>query len=111
MAPLAAEHGDPELRMAVRVSKASHPYLADHAIGGVPVVPVVLAAEWFARVASALRPDLQLAAVNDVKVLRGIKLSGFESDGDWFEVIAREASNGTGALVTLELRGAKDALH
>ena len=49
--------------LEVRVDAASHPYLADHASPDVPVVPVVLALEWFARAPRPCRPDLACASV------------------------------------------------
>ena len=57
------------------------------------------------------RPDLHLGRLEDVKVLRGIKLQGFEGVGDWLEIRATEISNGAGAEVTVEVRGAGDAVH
>jgi hypothetical protein len=112
-------HGDgplgakvvPHATVEVRVDAKSHPYLADHRIAGVPVVPMVLAVEWFLRAARACRPDLVLAAVKQVKVLRGIKLEGFDGAGDRFVVIAKQRSNGNGAEVGVELRGKNDVLH
>ncbi len=101
--------GDTEVRFDYVVTKESHPWLADHSIQGKPVVPVVLATEWFARAARATRPDLELVAVRDIKVLRGIRLSNFE-DGQAFTVTSRQLSNGNGALVGLELRSG-DTLH
>jgi hypothetical protein len=101
----------PQATVEVRVSKDSHPYLADHSIAGVPVVPMVLAVEWFLRAARACRPDLVLAAVKQVKVLRGIKLEGFAGEGDRFVVTAHLLSNGVGAEIGVELRGKNNVLH
>ncbi|MDP3569702.1 MAG: SDR family NAD(P)-dependent oxidoreductase, partial [Archangium sp.] len=101
----------PSATVEVRVDSKSHPYLADHAIAGVPVVPMVLAVEWFLRAARACRPDLVLAAVKQVKVLRGIKLDGFGGAGDRFVISARQLSNGSGAEIGVELRGKGDLLH
>ncbi len=71
-----------EFALDLVVNRGSHPYLAAHAMGGTPVVPVVLAVEWFARVARALRPDLHLARLHDLRVLKGIRLDGFNDGGD-----------------------------
>ncbi len=101
----------PSATLEVRVDSKSHPYLADHAIAGVPVVPMVLAVEWFLRAARACRPDLVLAAVKQVKVLRGIKLDGFSQAGDRFVISAKQLSNGSGAEIGVELRGKGDVLH
>ena len=116
---IGGSHGDgalgakviPQATVEVRVDQRSHPYLADHRLGGVPVVPMVLAVEWFLRAAQACRPDLVTAAVKQVKVLRGIKLDGFEGAGDRFSITARQLSNGAGAELGLELRGKGDVLH
>ncbi|WP_437624330.1 SDR family NAD(P)-dependent oxidoreductase [Sorangium sp. So ce1151] len=106
---------DPDHRrrvaLAVRADRATHPYLADHAINGVPVVPVVIALEWFARAARACRPDLVVTEFRDVKVLRGIKLAAYESGGEVFRVDCREVTNGQGSVLAAELRGPQGALH
>ncbi len=96
---------------SVRVNAASYPMLRDHVIAGRPVIPVALVIEWFARAARAIRSDLHFTGLNDLKVLRGIKLENYESQGDPFTVRARQLSNGNGALLALELRGEGDALH
>ncbi|WP_437836304.1 SDR family NAD(P)-dependent oxidoreductase [Sorangium sp. So ce1153] len=109
-APDAADHGR-RVALAVRADRATHPYLGDHAINGVPVVPVVIALEWFARAARACRPDLVVTQFRDVRVLRGIKLAAYESGGEVFRVDCREVSNGHGAVLAAELRGPQGALH
>jgi hypothetical protein len=101
----------PQATVEVRVDVHSHPQLGDHRIGGVPVVPMVLAVEWFLRAARACRPDLVLAAVKQVKVLRGIKLEGYAGAGDRYVVTAKQLSNGNGAEIGVELRGKGDVLH
>jgi hypothetical protein len=101
----------PRATVEVCVDHISHPHLADHSIAGVPVVPMVLAVEWFLRAARACRPDLVLAAVNEVKVLRGIKLEKYLTDGDRFVVTAHQIANGSGATIGVELRGANKVLH
>jgi acyl carrier protein len=101
----------PQATVEVRVDQHSHPHLADHSIAGVPVVPMVLAVEWFLRAARACRPDLVPAAVKQVKVLRGIKLGGFAAAGNRFVVSAHLLSNGMGAEIGVELRGKDNVLH
>ncbi|XXX78507.1 SDR family NAD(P)-dependent oxidoreductase [Sorangium sp. So ce134] len=110
-ASLAAEGHGRRVALAVRADRATHPYLGDHAINGVPVVPVVIALEWFARAARACRPDLVVTELRDVRVLRGIKLAAYESGGEVFRVDCREVSNGHGAVLAAELRGPQGALH
>ncbi|MEW5848464.1 MAG: SDR family oxidoreductase [Myxococcota bacterium] len=92
----------------VSVDSQSHPYLADHRVGGKPVVPVALAMEWFARAAREWCPAGALR-LRDVKVLRGIKLEHFANGGDRFAVQCKPLGNGNG--LALELRGRDGALH
>lgn len=102
---------EPHATLEVRVDQRSHPYLADHSINGVAVVPMVLAVEWFLRAARACYPNLVLAAVQQVKVLRGIKLKGYAERGDRFIVGARLISSATGKMLGVELRGEGNVLH
>ncbi len=95
--------------LEVQVQRAGHAYLAGHAVNGEPVVPVVLVAEWLARAARSFRPGLTLIALHDLAVLKGIRLGGFEHDGDRFRIEARPApaetrlSKGTSELQLLLL--------
>jgi NAD(P)-dependent dehydrogenase (short-subunit alcohol dehydrogenase family) len=72
-----------ETRFAVHVDSDSYPYLIDHSIENVPVLPVVLALEWFARAAVALCPGLAVAACRNVRLFRGVPLPQFEDGGHW----------------------------
>ena len=66
------------LSVDVMVGRSTHPYLGDHVIEGVPVVPVALAIEWFSRTARAFCPELELAGLREVNVLRGLSLHEFD---------------------------------
>lgn len=72
-----------ETTLAVHVDASSHPYLVDHAVEDVPVLPVVLVLEWFARAARALAPGLAVAACRQLRVFRGVPLQRFHDGGDW----------------------------
>ena len=95
----------------VIVDRASHPHLESHAIDGVVVVPVVMALEWFARAAGAYRPDLQLAGLSNLEVLKGIRLTKYDGTGDHLVVRCKQVSNGDGATLALELLGNDGAKH
>ncbi len=94
--------------LEVVVTAASHPFLIDHAIDDVPVLPVVMALEWFTRAARAARPGLELAVCRDVRVMKGARLLRYSNGGDPFTVLCREIEAGR---LALELRGADDTLH
>jgi hypothetical protein len=96
-------YSEPTVDLQVDVSRRSHPFLADHAIGGKPVVPVALALEWMLRGARACRPDLAVAALRDIKVMRGIKLENFDFAGDRLRVVARQLANGNGATLAVAI--------
>ncbi|MCZ7681771.1 MAG: SDR family oxidoreductase [Sandaracinaceae bacterium] len=99
-----------EHRVEIRVSRGTHPYLVDHAVAGAPVVPVVLVVDWIARAARGLKPELVVARVRDVAVLRGITLSRFDQ-GERFTIVLRLVSNGHGATYAAELRDARGACY
>jgi NAD(P)-dependent dehydrogenase (short-subunit alcohol dehydrogenase family) len=99
------------LELEVHLDRRTHGYLADHSIAGTVVVPVVLAVEWFSRIARAFRPDLHLRAITDVRVLRGIKLHKFDDGGDRLRLRCKQLSNGDGAILGLEILGTDGALH
>jgi acyl transferase domain-containing protein len=96
--------------LELRVRRETHAYLEGHAIGGTPVVPVVLAAEWFSRGARCFRPGLSLVALHDLNVLKGIRLNSFDNGGDRFVIRGIHLPNSNGSML-LELRGPGDTLH
>ncbi len=81
-------------QMAFRVDNTTHPHLVDHAVGIVPVVPVVYAMEWFARAAAAHRPDLHIVELSDLRVLKGLVIDGF-ADGAGLDVVVTVTDLGT----------------
>jgi hypothetical protein len=93
----------------VLVNARTHPYLADHSIEGAPVLPVVMAMEWFARAAKAARPELEVVALHDLRVLRGARLARFGNGGDRFTVTCRPVADTN--RFELELRGAEGVIH
>lgn len=97
--------------LEVKVWRGSHAWLEGHAIKGIPVVPVVLAAEWLSRAARSFRPGLALAALHDVKVLKGIRLGGFDDGGDRFVIQARPLAGEKGTWLQLDVRGASGTHH
>jgi hypothetical protein len=93
------------------VSSATSPHLASHAVKGVPVFPVALALEAFARIARSTRPDLRLSAIKDLKVLKGIRIEDFEGKGTRLEISCEQVSNGSGARLACELRSPGGPVH
>ncbi|HXQ74611.1 MAG TPA: SDR family oxidoreductase, partial [Pyrinomonadaceae bacterium] len=98
-------------RVEISVTAQSHPYLADHRLGDVVVIPVVMALEWMLRGARASRPDLIATAVRNLRVLSGIKIHDFDRAVEFLVVNCREISNGNGSELSVELRGRNGTLH
>ncbi len=97
------------LELALKVDRTSHPYLGGHSINGTPVVPMVLVMEWFSRAARSFRPEMSLASIHDIQVLKGIRLEHFDSGGDRFVVVLK-SSPGCDHL-ELRLDGANGTPH
>jgi hypothetical protein len=93
----------------VRLSARTHPYLADHDIAGVAVLPVTMALEWFARAAAGWRASADgVTVLRDVRVLDKLVLPRLAAPGHRLTVHGRPRAD---AAWDLELRGDEEALH
>ncbi|HQY65516.1 MAG TPA: SDR family oxidoreductase, partial [Polyangiaceae bacterium] len=110
---LLGESGGVRARVELTVSASTHPQLASHRIQGKPVLPMVLAVEWFARLARALFPERASVQLRDVRVVRGVTLAGFDDAGDRFTLTASpgKAAQTAHKGVVLELRDAAGAVR
>ena len=93
--------------LEITVARASHAYLEGHAINGQPVLPLVLAAEWLSRAARSFRPGLPQAALHEIKVLKGIRLGGFENGGDRLTIQATPLPSERGVQMQMQIRDSK----
>ena len=66
---------------AVHLNASQQPWMEDHSILGVPVLPAVFAAELMIEIAQQACPGRVVSEVRDLRVLRGLKLDRFESGG------------------------------
>jgi hypothetical protein len=99
------------LTMELRLDRTSHSFLSGHSIRGTAVVPVVLAVSWLSRMAESFRPDLELAAIEQIKVLKGIRLDGFDGSGDRVVLTCQQVENGDGAMLSLEVKSPEGVPH
>jgi KR domain/Polyketide synthase dehydratase len=87
------------------IDRESHTFLDGHRIKGIPVVPVALVLEWFARAARAFRPTLHLGAIRDVVILRGIRLTEFDQGKtQHFVLRAQRIANGASLHLGMTLQ-------
>ena len=68
------EAGDGVARGVREMSRSSDPWVLDHAIDGVPVLPGVIGLECMAAVAAELAPDLAYHGARNVRFLAPVKL-------------------------------------
>ena len=94
----------PVRELRVRIDHRSHPFLADHRIQDVPVLPAVEALELFLRCAVAQESAPSRFVCSNLKVLRGIRLDRFDGEGNLLFVRPR----GDGVF---ELTGPDGARH
>ena len=98
-----SQGGEDTVTMDVLVSRESHSFLDSHVVAGKAVLPVVLALEWFHRLARAYRPDLEVVACRDLKVLNGIRLERYGHGVEAFRLGCRLLTNGSGCELALSL--------
>lgn len=94
----------------VHVSSLTHPYLFDHQIAGVPVLPMALALEWITGVARTHQPDATALTLHDVTVLHGVRLPGLADVGHRL-VIHGAPDAADASRLSLELAGADGRPH
>jgi len=73
---LTLEHPDGVMELPYRLSLSQSPYLDDHRLDGVPVVPAAVALELLAEFVQAGWPELTLSEVQDLRVLNGLTMPG-----------------------------------
>ena len=76
----------PNRELRIRIDQHSHPFLADHTIQDMPVLPTVEALEFFLRCARAQGNQSGPLVCTGLKVLRGVKLDQFTTGGNLFFV-------------------------
>jgi hypothetical protein len=111
----AAERSAPPLALLFEreVGTENHPVLRSHVIGGQAVVPLALMAEWFGHGALHENPGLMLHGLEDLQILKGIRLG---ADPQLIRVLAAKARRRNGLFeVDLELRNGagqgRDIIH
>jgi hypothetical protein len=89
-------------RGEVLIDAATLPHLEDHRVRGTVVLPVVMAVEWFARMAAPGPVSL-----HDVHVRRGVLLPAYGRAAERAEIVATPAPAGA----TFELKDASGAVR
>ncbi|MFE2943946.1 SDR family NAD(P)-dependent oxidoreductase [Streptomyces sp. NPDC059255] len=102
--------GDPPpAQLLVRADTMAH--LADHAIAGVPVLPVAMVLNWFAGAATAWRPDAGPLVLRDLRVYKKFALPELAGEGHRLTVHGSRGAAGSAAGLEAELRGADGVAH
>jgi acyl transferase domain-containing protein/NADP-dependent 3-hydroxy acid dehydrogenase YdfG len=90
----------------VTVVEPAYAYLADHQLGGVPVVPVATVLDWFVGAARAWRPSATPIVLRDLRVLDKITLPQLADGGHRLILRGRLAAAEDGEVLDLDLRDA-----
>ena len=101
--PAPADRGGTAI--ARQLTLPDDPWLGQHRIGGVPVLPLALAAELAAEAAALVWPDWQVSGLCDLRLLSGLRLED-DAPRD-IDIVAYGAEHGdpTGFAARVELRG------
>lgn len=81
-------------RLEIRVDAERYPELADHAVEGPPVVPVVMVTEWMLSALAGVLPGCRNLALEDLRVRRGLAVEGWPASGLDLAVTATPSSEG-----------------
>ncbi|MEU1214512.1 SDR family NAD(P)-dependent oxidoreductase [Streptomyces sp. NPDC005791] len=109
--PVTPAAGTDPVAAQVRVSAHSHPYLADHAVADVPVLPVAVALDRFAAAAAVWRPDAGHLVLRDLRVFSKVTLPDLEGAGHRLTLNGRRAATGSPSAVEAELAGQEGTPH
>jgi hypothetical protein len=88
----------------VTVVDPGYGYLADHEIGGVPVVPMATVLDWFVGAAHAWRPAGGETVIRDLRVLDKISLPSLHGTGHRLILRGQPATAEDGPVLDLDLR-------
>ncbi|MEU0522377.1 SDR family NAD(P)-dependent oxidoreductase [Streptomyces niveus] len=102
--------GDPR-RAELLVRADSQPQLADHALAGVPVLPVAMVLNWFAGAATAWLPDAGSLVLRDLRVYQKCTLPELAGTGHRLTVQGGRDAAGSPAGLEAELRGESGVAH
>ncbi|TXL90026.1 type I polyketide synthase [Streptomyces sp. IB2014 016-6] len=102
--------GDP-LPAELLVRADSLPQLADHALAGVPVLPVAMVLNWFAGAATAWLPDAGSLVLRDLRVYQKCTLPELGGAGHRLTVHGSRGAAGSPAGLEAELRGESGPAH
>jgi NAD(P)-dependent dehydrogenase (short-subunit alcohol dehydrogenase family) len=97
-----------EYTTEILVNRETYPFLDSHRIQQHAVVPLVLVNEWFHRFAESCRPAMRVVNCGDLRVLRGVSLPAFESEGHLLRIFAKVLDAGE---IHCELRSMDGTLH
>ncbi len=103
-------HQEPGPRGGIKVSRVlslqSDPWLGEHRIGGVPVLPLACATEMCAEAAAFIWSDWQVTGLSDLRALAGLRLEGDAPLAVDLIGMGSEHADATGFFARVELRGA-----
>ncbi|MFF1463199.1 SDR family NAD(P)-dependent oxidoreductase [Streptomyces sp. NPDC058330] len=102
--------GDPRpAELLVRADRL--PQLADHALAGVPVLPVAMVLNWFAGAAASWWPGTGPLVLSDLRVYQRFALPDLAGEGHRLTVHGSRGAAGSPSGLEAELRAADGVAH
>jgi hypothetical protein len=95
----------------VRIHSRTHPYLSDHTVDGVPVLPVAVVLNWFVGAAAAWRPNVDGVVLRDLRVFSKVALPLLGTKGHRLILQGRPAMVGAPSDLEAELLGEDGRPH
>jgi NAD(P)-dependent dehydrogenase (short-subunit alcohol dehydrogenase family) len=86
LTPEASPLSPPPTTYTFSIDQTSHPFLIDHVVKDIPVLPACMVLEWFVCAAKQYRPELTFNACQNFHVLRGVQLTQFGKGSQVFTV-------------------------
>jgi NAD(P)-dependent dehydrogenase (short-subunit alcohol dehydrogenase family) len=106
---LPAPRQEPGARGGIKVPRVldltTDPWLGEHRIGGVPVLPLACATELCAEAAAFIWDDWQVTGLSDLRALAGLRLEGDQPLAVDLLGMGSEHADATGFFARVELRG------
>ncbi|MFI6475259.1 SDR family oxidoreductase [Streptomyces sp. NPDC050516] len=99
------------LAAQLRVGARTHPYLADHDVAGVSILPVAMALDWFVGAAAAWRPNADHLVLRDLRVYSKVALPHLGGAGHRLTLRGRDAMTGSPSALEAELLGEEGTPH
>ena len=91
-------------KMEIEITSSMISHYQDHAINGIPVLPMTQVIEWFLRVAKSKQPGIENITLTDIVVLKGILFDSSNASSNYrYQIICENESGMTSNFIKIQL--------